>query len=104
MAKKKNPHVGSAFDDWIAEESAKDPTFARDVAAGVERLRLARHVRALRERRKITQSELAERVGTKQPAIARLESGRGVPKLDFLERIARALGTRLEVRFVPPGA
>jgi len=50
--------------------------------------------------RKISQTQLAARVGTKQPAIARLESGRVVPKLDLFDRVARALGKRLDVRFV----
>ena len=50
--------------------------------------------------RKISQTQLAARVGTKQAAIARLESGRVVPKLDLFDRVARALGKRLDVRFV----
>jgi hypothetical protein len=40
------------------------------------------------------------RAGTKQPNIARLESGKVVPKLDFLEKVAHALGGRLDVRIV----
>ena len=34
-------------------------------------------------------------VGTKQPNVARLESGRVVPRIDLLFRVARALGTPL---------
>lgn len=39
-------------------------------------------------------------VGLKQPYLARVESGRQQPKLKTLERIARAAGSKLEVRFV----
>jgi transcriptional regulator with XRE-family HTH domain len=50
----------------------------------------------------ITQSEVAERIGTTQSAIARLESGRGKhsPSLATLQKYAHALGCRLELRLV----
>lgn len=50
--------------------------------------------RARREAR-FTQAELAARVGTSQPAIARYERGRTVPSLPTLERLLRACGRRL---------
>jgi len=50
----------------------------------------------------ITQAEIAERMGTTQSAIARLESGRGKhsPSLATLRRYAHALGCRLDLRLV----
>ena len=50
----------------------------------------------------ITQADLAERMGTTQSAVARLESGRGKqsPSLSTLRKYARALGCRLELRLV----
>jgi transcriptional regulator with XRE-family HTH domain len=60
----------------------------------------SRYVRGTVPKQKLSQAELAERAGTKQPAIARLESGRVVPRLELLQKIADALGMRLEVRFV----
>ncbi|MCB9703283.1 MAG: helix-turn-helix transcriptional regulator [Myxococcales bacterium] len=63
------------------------------------KLTVARQVRALRESRNVTQQELAERVGTKQPSIARLESGRVVPRLDLLLKIAIALDSELVLNF-----
>ncbi|NTU43105.1 MAG: helix-turn-helix transcriptional regulator [Nitrospirales bacterium] len=50
----------------------------------------------------ITQAEVAERIGTTQSAIARLESGRGKrsPSLATLQKYAHALGCRLELRLV----
>lgn len=47
----------------------------------------------------LTQAELARRAGTKQSAIARLESGTYNPTISFLQKIAEALGTRLKVSF-----
>lgn len=50
----------------------------------------------------ITQAEVAERIGTTQSAIARLESGKGkhTPSLGTLRKYARALGCRIELRLV----
>ncbi len=46
----------------------------------------------------VTQAQLAELVGTKQPAIARIENGNHLPSLGILEKIAQAFNTYL----VPP--
>lgn len=43
----------------------------------------------------VTQQKLAEKLGTQQPSIARLENGQNLPSLSFLEKIAKALGTYL---------
>ena len=42
-----------------------------------------------------TQVELAFKVGTKQSSIARLEQGKSLPSLSFLQKIAKALNTHL---------
>lgn len=49
----------------------------------------------------LTQAQLAELVGTKQPSIARLERGQTQPTIEFLRRLGAALGKRLEISFVP---
>lgn len=59
---------------------------------------LIRAVLDARIKKGVTQKELARRVGTTQSAIARFESGAGNPTLDFLSKVSRAVGARLEVR------
>lgn len=54
-------------------------------------------LRWARKRAGLTQAELARRAGLSQPAVARLEDPDHNPTLDMLERVAAALGTRLEV-------
>lgn len=49
-------------------------------------------VRRLRERRTITQAELAERVGLGRTSMTNLERGRQNPPLSLLPDLARALG------------
>jgi len=50
----------------------------------------------------LTQDEVASRVGTTQSAIARLESAQSKhsPSIATLQRYAKALGYRVEIRFV----
>ncbi len=59
---------------------------------------------AARREAGLTQAQVAERMGTKAPAVARLEnalaSGRHSPSLDTLRKYAAALGKRVEVHFV----
>lgn len=57
---------------------------------------------AIRERRLelgLTQTQLAERAGLRQPEVSRLESGGGTPTIGMLERLARALEVRFVARF-----
>ena len=62
---------------------------------------VARALIEARRRAGFTQAELAERMQTTQSAVARLESGRVPPSTRTLEKVARATGTRLRIRFEP---
>lgn len=98
---RKNPYVGEeSASAYAKRRRAREPAFARAVEEEFDRLRLARDIRAARELRKISHTELGRRVGTKQPHIARLELAKALPRLDVLHKIATALGFRLEVRLV----
>ena len=81
---------------WQAQQLI-DPEF---VAAANE-LEPGYQIARLRIQRGLTQAQLAEMVGTRQPSIARLENGSSVPSLSFLDRIATALDARIELRVVP---
>jgi transcriptional regulator with XRE-family HTH domain len=56
---------------------------------------LAEMVIDARIKKGLTQQELANLSGMLQPAIARIESGEGIPSLSSLQKIAKALGTKL---------
>jgi HTH-type transcriptional regulator/antitoxin HipB len=62
-----------------------------------ESFELGERVRQARASLGITQAELAKRIGSTQPAMARLEAGGSVPSVDTLRRIAAALGLELVV-------
>ena len=45
----------------------------------------------------LTQKQLASKLGTKQSAISRFESGHYNPSLQFLYKLARGLGVKLKI-------
>ena len=52
-----------------------------------------------RSKKKLTQKDLARKMGTKQSVISRLESGNANPSFGFLKRLAKALNSDLEIKF-----
>ena len=93
-----SPISKTTLADW-QNQQANDPEFVaaeREMEAGYQ-------ITRLRILRGLTQSQLAERVGTHQPSIARLESGQSSPSLSFLKRIVEALDGNLEIHIAPNG-
>ncbi len=80
----------------------RDPEFAQEYEAELQRLRIAEQIAQARQAAGLSQTVLAERMGTSQPAVARLEHGdyRGYT-VATLTRAARALGCRLKVNLIP---
>lgn len=79
---------------WMA-----DPAYQEAHAALDAEFSLAGELIAARVRAGLTQEQLAQRMGTTQSVIARLESGKRMPGVRTLERLAEATGTQLVVRF-----
>lgn len=89
-----------ALDEFIAERTAKSPAFAANVEAALRRREILRRMATARERRGLTQREVAQRMRTSQPAIAKIEAGDVDIRSSTLERYAAAVGGRIEYRFV----
>ena len=62
---------------------------------------IPRLVATARRQAGLTQQQLAERAGTSQPAVARLERGTGSPSLATVERLVGAAGFDLRIELVP---
>ncbi len=77
----------------------KDPEFQRELEALRPEFRLARELIKARMDAGLSQSELAARMGTSQPTVARLEGGHK-PSLKTLERYAQAVGRQVEIRLI----
>ena len=81
------------------EEALQDPEIRAEVEAMEPIYAIKRQLLAARLELNLTQAELAERIGTKQSSIARAESGRSLPSLRFMQKMARALGKKLTITF-----
>ncbi len=84
------------YEKWH-DQQMQDAEFVEEL----EKLEPGYQVARLRIKLGLTQAQLAEMVGTKQPSIARLESGVSSPSLSFLEKIAEALGAEMKVNLIP---
>ena len=89
----------TAVMEWIDGRLKADARLAGDVDEILNEMRLAQDLAALREKRKLSQRQAAELLGTSQPYIAKLESGRvknvGV---GTLVKYAQALGGTVTVQ------
>ena len=72
-----------------------NPAIAAEYDAQAEEFAAARELIAARARAGLTQSEVAQRMGTTQSAVARLEGGKAAPSIRSLQRYAQAIGCRL---------
>jgi ribosome-binding protein aMBF1 (putative translation factor) len=81
-----------------------DPEVKAAYEALEEDYTLARAIIQARRVSGLTQGELAQRMGTTQSVIARLESGKHPPSSQTLQRVAKATGTHLKVQFVTPSS
>ena len=82
---------------YVRERSERDTEFAAHLRQARAEVQLAVAVAQLRERRGMSQRDLARATGIKQPQIARLEKGEQLPTLDTLGRLLSALGGRFEM-------
>lgn len=78
-----------------------NPDFRAEYAKADAEFRLIEALVQARTQARLSQAELARRLGTTQSAIARLEGGGVSPTLSTLRRYAEATGTRLEINLVP---
>ena len=90
------------MDNWedIKKELLKDP----EVKKGYDDLEVEYQILSslvsMRNKRRMTQKQLAKKMGTTQSALSRFEMGGVNPSLNFLKKMAKALGTKLTIRFV----
>ena len=81
------------------KELMKDPGVRKAYQEFQPEFAIIREIIRARVERGITQKKIAVKMKTKQSAISRLESGRANPSLNFLKRLATALGGTLKISF-----
>jgi HTH-type transcriptional regulator/antitoxin HipB len=82
---------------YIKERKKRDRAFAKGLDEGYEQFKIGVILRQAREEAGLTQEELARRLKTKKTAISRIENHAGDIKLSTLERVAGALGKRVQI-------
>ena len=93
----------------MKHDELKSKAFARDsIKKEYDALEpeyiLLREMLLARQKAGLSQAEVAKRMGTKPPAVTRLESsltsGKHSPSIVTIKKYAEALGCHLEIRFV----
>ncbi len=82
---------------YIKKRKKRDKTFAKGFDDGYEQFKIGVVLRQAREEAGLTQEELARRLKTRKTAISRIENHAEDIKLSTLERVAGALGKRLQI-------
>ena len=83
--------------EYIAKREARDPEFRAARQAMEAEFTFRLKLVEARTAAGMTQQQLAERIGTKQSSISRLESGDSEPSFDMLRRLAAALNVSFEI-------
>jgi len=80
----------------------KDPAFQEEYEWLETKFGLVKAVIAERMANKLTQKQLAEKIGVTQSALARFESGRANPTLSFIRKVTAALDLKIQVVSADP--
>ena len=90
----------------LHERWSQDPEYRAAYEALGPEFELAESLIRARAQARLSQADVAARMGTTQSVVARLESGRVMPSTRTLRRYAEATGCRLKMVLVPntPGA
>lgn len=93
-----NKRIGIPFEE-IEAELMKNPEFVKEVKEFEPEYEIISQIIKARIEQNITQEELAQKIGTRQSNISRLEGGNYNPSLQFLKKLARGLGKELHISF-----
>lgn len=78
----------------------KDPEFQKEYEEADAEFALVEALLRARTKAKMSQADVAKRIGTTQSAIARLEGGKVSPSISTLRRYAEATGSKLQINLI----
>lgn len=82
----------------ITNHLLKNPEFKKMYEDSVFEFEIIKAIIRVRAQKKLTQRELAQKIGVAQSALARFEAGRTNPTLSFLKKVTSGLGLKLLVK------
>lgn len=83
----------------LKNELLSDPKVAAEYEALAPQFAVIKALMAARRKARLSQSEVAERMGTTQSSIARMESGKGSVTIDSIQKYAKATGQKIKLEF-----
>jgi DNA-binding XRE family transcriptional regulator len=83
---------------YITKRKSDSPDFAEGFDEGYQNLRIGLMLKQARLEAGLTQSQVAQAIGTQKTAISRLENHVEDVKLSTVEKYAQALGRRIEIK------
>lgn len=86
------------FDEFL-KESLKNPKIKAEYDLLQPEFELINILIQARAKKGLTQNKLAQKMGTKQSVISRLESGKANPSVAFLQKLASVMGYKLTIKF-----
>nr|NJM02804.1 helix-turn-helix transcriptional regulator [Desulfobacula sp.] len=89
--------MGKTLKEKHQEMLNSDPEYAQAFVDMEEEFQFTGELIKARIRSGLTQKQLAEKMGTTQSTIARLESGASIPTLRSLKRYAQATGSKIKI-------
>ncbi len=90
----------SEFQEFL-QEQLEDSEFKQEYENMEPEFDIIRAMIEARKQQNITQKELSERTGITQADISRIENGTRNPSLDMIKRLAKGMGMRLKLEFIP---
>jgi antitoxin HicB len=93
---KKNPHIGSSFENWLDETGIRE-----DVTTAAIKAVIARQLASEMKKQGITKPKMAELMKTSRAQIDRLlDPDNGSATIESLQRAARIVGRELRLQLV----
>ncbi|MCK4473827.1 helix-turn-helix transcriptional regulator [Candidatus Parcubacteria bacterium] len=99
MTKIKEIKQAEDFQEYLAKE-LKNPKFKKYYDEYGKQLEIAYQILQLRKQKRMSQAELARKIGTKQSNVARMEAGQQNFTTDTLQKIASVFNRDLKIEFV----
>lgn len=99
MNKNKKFQKAVNFQEYLTKR-LKDRKFKRYYDEYGKQLEIAYQILQLRKQKKMSQAELAKKIGTKQSNIARMETGQQNFTTDTLQKIAKVFNRNVRIEFV----
>lgn len=92
--------MGKNFRETLKEEM-KNPEFAKEWEALEPEFQIIRAMLDAREKKHLTQTDLAKITGIAQADISKMENGNANPSVKTLQRLADGMGMNVKIEFVP---